>query len=88
MALERAAQLQKEQERTSQQIEQTVTAQAMEAQKTIQGATQVAVQTQREVQGLSDMARKAEYTAQITASKVEKQAEDIARQVQEQKSNQ
>ena len=85
MALERAAQLQKEQERTSQQIEQTVTAQAMEAQKTIQGATQVAVQTQREVQGLSDMARKAEYTAQLTASKVEKQAEDIARQVQEQK---
>ena len=85
MALERAAQLQKEQEKTSQQIEQTVTAQAMEAQRTIQGATQVAVQTQREVQGLSDMARKAEYTAQLTASKVEKQAEDIARQVQEQK---
>ena len=85
MALERAAQLQKEQEKTSQQLEQTVTAQAMEAQRTIQGATQVAVQTQREVRGLSETARKAEYTAQITASKVEQQAEDIARQVKEQR---
>ena len=85
MALERAAQLQKEQEKTSQQIEQTVTAQAMEAQRTIEGATQVAVQTQREVRGLSETARKAEYTAQITASKVEQQAEDIARQVKEQR---
>ena len=85
MALERAAQLKREQERTTQQIEQTISAQAMEAQKTIEGATQVAVQTQREVKGLSETARKAEYTAQITASKVERQAKDIARQVQEQK---
>ena len=85
MALARAAQLKQEQERTTQQIEQTISAQAMEAQKTIEGATQVAVQTQREVRGLSETARKAEYTAQITASKVEQQAEDIARQVQEQK---
>ena len=44
----------------------------------IEGATRVAVQTQREVKGLSDMARKAEYTAQMTASKVERQAEEIA----------
>ena len=77
--------MKREQERTTQQIEQTISAQAMEAQKTIEGATQVAVQTQREVRGLSETARKAEYTAQITASKVERQAEDIARQVKEQK---
>ena len=85
MALERAAQLKREQEMTTQQIEQTISAQAIEAQKTIEGATQVAVQTQREVRGLTETARKAEYTAQITASKVEQQAEDIARQVKEQR---
>ena len=78
MALQRAAELQKEQERTTQQIEQTISTQAIEAQKTIEGATRVAVQTQREVRGLSDMARKAEYTAQMTAAKVERQAEEIA----------
>ena len=85
VALQKAAELKMEQDRTMQQIEQTISTQAVEAQKTIEGATRVAVQTQQEVKGLSDMARKAEYTATITASKVEKQAEDIARQVKEQK---
>ena len=74
-----------EQDRTTQQIEQTISAQAIEAQKTIEGATKVAVQTQREVKGLSNMARKAEYTATLTASKVEQQAEEITQQLHAQK---
>ena len=85
VALQRAAELKMEQDRTTQQIEQTISAQAIEAQKTIEGATKVAVQTQKEVRGLSDMARKAEYTATLTASKVERQAEEITQQLQAQK---
>ena len=51
VALQKAAELKMEQDRTTQQIEQTISAQAFEAQKTIEGATRVAVQTQQEVKG-------------------------------------
>ena len=69
--------MKQEQEVTLQQVTQVLSAQADEAQKKIQSATQVAMQTQREVQGLSTLARKVEYTSQITAAKVEKQLEEM-----------
>ena len=70
--------MKQEQEVTSQQVTQVLSAQADEAQKKIQSAIQVAIQTQREVQSLSTLARKAEYASQITAAKVEKQLEEMA----------
>ena len=74
MALERAAQLQEGTREDVAAIEQTVySASNGGAEDYYKEQLQVAVQTQREVRGLSDTARKAEYTAQITASKVERQ---------------
>ena len=66
-------------------MEQILSTQAIEVQRTIQGATQVVTQTQCEIHGLSNMARKVEYTAQMTTAKVERQAKEIAQQVQMQK---
>ena len=46
-----------EQEKTSQQVTQTLVSQAERTQKQIEDATQVAMQTQGEVQGVSQTVR-------------------------------
>ena len=84
-ALQQAAQLRDEQMKTAQQLQQSLTAQAQQAQTSIAGATQVAIKTAKELQTLSDTARKAEYTAQITAAKVEEQVAQLEQRLQEQK---
>ena len=42
------------------------------------------MQTAKDVKGLADVARKAEYTAQMTAAKVEDQVAELTQQMQEQ----
>ena len=77
-ALQRAAQLQIEQEKTSQQVTQTLVSQAERTQKQIEDATQVAIQTQGEVQGVSQMARNAQVLAQQAAANANKYEKDLA----------
>ena len=48
--------------------------------------TQVAMNTAKEVKTLSETARKAEYTAQITAAKMEEQVAQLEIKMQEQRS--
>ena len=85
-ALQQAARLQEEQTKISEQLQQSLSIQAQQAQTSITGATQVAMKTAKQVQTLSETARKAEYTAQLTAAKVEEQVAQLERKLQEQQS--
>ena len=84
-ALQQAAQLREEQSRTAKQLEDTLSAQAAKAQESITEATHYAMHTARDVKGLADVARKAEYTAQVTAAKVEDQVAQLQQQMLEQR---
>ena len=79
--------LRDEQTKTAQQLQQSLTAQAQQAQTSIAGATQVAIKTAKEIQTLSDTARHAEYTAKLTAAKVEDQVVQLEKQMQEQRND-
>ena len=76
-ALQQAARLREEQSRTAKQLEETLSAQAVKAQESIAEATQYAMHTAKDVKGLADVARKAEYTAQVTAAKMEDQVAQL-----------
>ena len=76
-ALVQAACLCEEQEWTSQQMIDILSAKADDMQKHIQSATSVAIQTQQEVRTLSAMARTADLTAKMTSEKVERQVETM-----------
>ena len=85
-ALQQAAQLKEEQDKTAQQLQHSLSAQAQQAQTSIEGATQVAIQTAKNVQTISETAKKAEYTAKITAAKMEEQVAQLEKKMQEQQS--
>ena len=85
-ALQQAARLQEEQTKITEQLQQSLSVQAQQAQTSITGATQVAMKTAKQVQTLSETARKAEYTAQLTAAKVEEQVAQLEMKLQEQQS--
>ena len=84
-ALQQAARLREEQSRTAKQLEETLSAQAVKAQESIAEATQYAMHTAKDVKGLADVARKAEYTAQVTAAKMEEQVAQLQQQMLEQR---
>ena len=85
-ALQQAARLEEEQMKTAQQLQESLSAQAQQAQTSIADATQVAIKTAKEVQILSDTARKAEYTAQLTAATVEDKVAQLEQKMKEQQS--
>ena len=85
-ALQQAARLEEEQMKTAQQLQESLSAQAQQAQTSIADATQVALKTAQNVQTLSDTARKAEYTAQLTAARVEDQIAQLEQWMQKQQS--
>ena len=64
-----------EQERTTQQVTELLSAQAEETQKRIQGATSVAMQTRSEVRTLSSLAQMADLTARMALEKIEREVE-------------
>ena len=70
-ALLQTSLLQAEQQKTTQQLSEVLSAQAKEAQKKIEDATQVALQTQQDVRGISTLARQADFTAKKTAAEME-----------------
>ena len=84
-ALAQAAKLKEEQDKTTQQVSDILTAQAEDAQRKIQGATCVAMQTQQEVHTLSALAKTADLISKMTAEKMERQMEAVKQQMEESK---
>ena len=76
-ALAQATKLKEEQDKTTQQVSDILTAQAKDAQRKIQGATCVAIQMQQEVHTLSVFAKTADLMAKMTAEKMERQMEAV-----------
>ena len=84
-AVMQAQRLQEEQERTTQQVTDILSAQADETQKRVQSATSVALQTQSQVRTLSSLARTADLTAKIASEKVERGIEAMEKELEAQK---
>ena len=80
-----AVKLREEQERTSQQVQSLLTAQAKETQERVQSATSVAMQTRQDVRTQSTLARTADMTARMASEKVERGIEIMENELQMQK---
>ena len=76
-AIEQARQLGQEQEKTTQQVSQILTAQVEETQKRLTGTASLARETQAQVRTLSHIARTADMTAKIASEQVERQVATV-----------
>ena len=84
-AIAQAQLLKEEQERTTQQVTDLLSAHAEETQRRIQGATSVALQTRSEVSILSSLAQTANLTAKMASEKIEREVESLQQALQVQK---